>query len=122
MFRRHPLLPHPNTTCSIHIMPAERKSFSAARPVKTERTHEENQERYVVSSLIDVTSLTLAVLTLLLLVAATVAWKRALSLRAELLKFTRSAQVAPCESLSKMSLMKRCMRRKMMIFPPSIRG
>jgi hypothetical protein len=28
-------------------MPAERRSFTAARPVKTERTHEENQERYV---------------------------------------------------------------------------
>ena len=29
-------------------MPAERRSFTATRPVKTERTHEENQERYVV--------------------------------------------------------------------------
>lgn len=32
-------------------MPAERRSFSAARPVKTERTHEENQERaYIAAS------------------------------------------------------------------------
>lgn len=32
-------------------MPAERRTFTAARPVKTERTHEENQERYVNSFL-----------------------------------------------------------------------
>ncbi|USP73425.1 hypothetical protein yc1106_00699 [Curvularia clavata] len=32
-------------------MPAERRSFTAARPVKTERTHEENQERaYIAAS------------------------------------------------------------------------
>lgn len=32
-------------------MPAERRSFSAAKPVKTERTHEENQERaYIAAS------------------------------------------------------------------------
>lgn len=36
-------------------MPVERRSFSAAKPVKTERTHEENQERLVTPflSLID---------------------------------------------------------------------
>jgi hypothetical protein len=28
-------------------MPADRRTFTATRPVKTERTHEENQERYV---------------------------------------------------------------------------
>jgi hypothetical protein len=28
-------------------MPAERRAFTATKPVKTERTHEENQERYV---------------------------------------------------------------------------
>ncbi|KAJ5020864.1 hypothetical protein J3E73DRAFT_386399 [Bipolaris maydis] len=32
-------------------MPAERRTFTAARPVKTERTHEENQERaYIAAS------------------------------------------------------------------------
>ncbi|KAJ4365925.1 hypothetical protein N0V83_008547 [Neocucurbitaria cava] len=32
-------------------MPAERRTFSAAKPVKTERTHEENQERaYIAAS------------------------------------------------------------------------
>ncbi|KAF1839737.1 hypothetical protein BDW02DRAFT_8203 [Decorospora gaudefroyi] len=32
-------------------MPAERRNFTAARPVKTERTHEENQERaYIAAS------------------------------------------------------------------------
>jgi hypothetical protein len=39
-------------------MPAERRSFTSTnRPVKTERTHEENQERYVATSMFSCSSL-----------------------------------------------------------------
>jgi hypothetical protein len=40
----------PTLCCLALAMPAERRTFTSARPVKTERTHEENQERLVVLS------------------------------------------------------------------------
>jgi len=85
-------------------MPPIRSITSAAKPVKTERTHEENQERYVVSHFyLTSTSLTFIVEhTLQPLAEVTVAWKLASSLHAELLKFTSEELAVHYESPSRM--------------------
>lgn len=83
--------------------------------LKTERTHEENQERSVVCSIchkIQRTNLSEEPI-LPLLGAATAVWRRALNLLAELLKSTRNALAVLCESPSRMLSMRRCTRRKM---------
>lgn len=86
-------------------MPAERRTFTAARPVKTERTHEENQERLVIPApallfVFASSSAPMLMLNAVLILrprAAVIAVSRlALSLPVELPRSTRSVLVVHC--------------------------
>jgi len=91
------------------------RSLASAKPIKTERTREENKERQgdrTTSSLRPGSLIVDVELTLRLHGGVIVLSKHVLNLPDEHLTYTRSAPVAHCESRNRMSLARRFMRKR----------
>ena len=101
-------------------MPPQR-TIPPAKAVKTERTHEENQERYgIISFIVCETSSNLDIVPISQLPGEVIGvWRRGSSLQDELPRSTSDELVVHYESPNKMLSMRRCMKRKMMTYPCS---
>lgn len=103
-----------------HNMPPQR-TVPPAKALKTERTHEENQERYAMIPLIILPTCSHyhTVPISQRLGEATGVLRLESSQQDELRRYISDALVAHYESPNRMSSMRRCMRRKMMTYPCS---